>query len=226
MEAVPRLVISAARGGLGKTTLSLGLAATWRKQGRQVAVFKKGPDFIDAGWLGVAAGRPCYNLDLFMMEEANVLRSFLDHAARADAAVIEGNRGLFDGVDESGAYSTARLAKLLAAPVALIVDCTKSTSTVAALVLGCRQYDPAVSLGGVILNNVSSGRHEGVIRKAIAKSSGLPVLGAVPRLRGGEFPERHMGLTPFHEHPEVDQALQAASTVAERYLDLDALWSV
>ena len=211
MEAVPRLVISATRGGLGKTTLSLGLAAAWRKRGRQVAIFKKGPDFIDAGWLGVAAGRPCYNLDLFMMTETSVLRSFLDHTTHADAAVIEGNRGLFDGVDESGAYSTARLAKLLAAPVVLIVDCTKSTSTVAALALGCRQYDPSVNIGGVILNNVSSGRHEGVIRKAIAKSSGIPVLGAVPRLRSGEFPERHMGLTPFHEHPEVDRAIESAA---------------
>jgi cobyrinic acid a,c-diamide synthase len=225
MLTAPRLVVSAVRGGLGKTTLSLGITAAWRRQGRQVAVFKKGPDFIDAGWLGAAAGRPCYNLDLFMMEEQIVRRSFLEHAAGADAAVIEGNRGLFDGVDESGAYSTARLAGLLAAPVALIVDCTKSTSTVAAVVLGCRQYDPAVNIAGIILNNVSSGRHEGVIRKAVAKSSGIPVLGAVPRLRGGEFPERHMGLTPFHEHPEVEQAMQAASDVARRYLDLDSLWN-
>jgi cobyrinic acid a,c-diamide synthase len=211
---------------LGKTTLSIGIIAAWRNRGRQVAVFKKGPDFIDAGWLGVAAGRPCYNLDLFMMPQESIRRSFLDHTLRADAAVIEGNRGLFDGVDESGAYNTARLATVLAAPVALIVDCTKSTSTVAAVVLGCRQYDPEVNLGGIILNNVSSGRHEAVIRKAIAKRSGLPVLGAVPRLGGGEFPERHMGLTPFHEHPEVDRAIQAAATIAERYLDLDALWSV
>jgi cobyrinic acid a,c-diamide synthase len=226
MQSVPRLVISATRGGLGKTTLSLGIVAAWRRQGRQVAVFKKGPDFIDAGWLGVAAGRPCYNLDLFMMRQDSIRRSFLDHTARADAAVIEGNRGLFDGVDESGAYSTARLAKLLGAPVALIVDCTKSTSTVAALVLGCRQYDPDVNLGGIILNNVSSGRHEEVIRKAVEKSSGLPVLGAVPRQRGGEFPERHMGLTPFHEHPEVEQALQGAAALVERYLDLDALWTM
>lgn len=224
MAAVPSLVISATRGGLGKTTLALGVVAAWRRRSRQVAVFKKGPDFIDAGWLGVAAGRPCYNLDLFMMDEASVLRSFLKHTKGADAAVIEGNRGLFDGVDESGAYSTARLATLLGAPVALIVDCTKSTSTVAALVLGCRQYDPTVNFGGVVLNNVSSGRHEAVIRRAIARSSGIPVLGAVPRMRGGEFPERHMGLTPFHEHPEVDQAVQSAADVVERYLDLDALW--
>ena len=187
MHNVPRLVLSATRGGLGKTTLSIGIIAAWRNRGRQIAVFKKGPDFIDAGWLGVAAGRPCYNLDLFMMRQESIRRSFLDHTTQADVAVIEGNRGLFDGVDESGAYSTARLAALLAAPIVLIVDCTKSTSTVAALVLGCTQYDPSVNIGGVILNNVSSGRHEAVIRKSIAKSSGLPVLGAVPRLREKNF---------------------------------------
>ncbi len=226
MTVVPRLVISATRGGLGKTTLSLGITAAWRKQGRRVAVFKKGPDFIDAGWLGVAAGRSCYNLDLFMMEPGRIVRSFAEHAADADAAVIEGNRGLYDGVDESGSYSTARLAKLLRSPVVLIVDGTKASATVAAVVLGLRRYDEEVAFGGVILNNVSSGRHEDVIRKAIAKSSGLPVVGVVPRMRGSEFPERHMGLTPFHEHPEVEQAIQSACDVVGRYVDLDALWSI
>jgi cobyrinic acid a,c-diamide synthase len=226
MPEVPRLVVSATRGGLGKTTLTIGITAAWRKQGRRIAVFKKGPDFIDAGWLGVAAGRPCYNLDLFIMEQSSIVRSFIEHTAGMDAAIIEGNRGLFDGVDESGTYSTARLAKLLKIPVVLIVDCTKASSTVGAVVLGCRQFDPEVVIGGVILNNVSLGRHESVIRKAIEQSSGLPVLGAVPRQRKGEFPERHMGLTPFHEHPEVEQAIAASAAVAEKYLDLDALWNI
>jgi cobyrinic acid a,c-diamide synthase len=226
MPEVPRLVVSATRGGLGKTTLTIGITAAWRKQGRRIAVFKKGPDFIDAGWLGVAAGRPCYNLDLFIMEQSSIVRSFIEHTAGMDAAIIEGNRGLFDGVDESGTYSTARLAKLLKIPVVLIVDCTKASSTVGAVVLGCRQFDPEVVIGGVILNNVSLGRHESVIRKAIEQSSGLPVLGAVPRQRKGEFPERHMGLTPFHEHPEVEQAIAASAAVAEKYLDLNALWNI
>jgi cobyrinic acid a,c-diamide synthase len=226
MQAIPRLVISATRGGLGKTTLAIGIIAAWRKQGRRTAVFKKGPDFIDAGWLGAAAGRSCYNLDLFMMEQERILRSFAEHCADADAAVIEGNRGLYDGVDESGTYSTARLAKLLKAPVVLIVDCTKASSTVGAVVLGCRNYDPEADIRGVILNNVSPGRHEAVIRGAIEQSSGLKVVGAVPRQRKGEFPERHMGLTPFQEHPEVEQAISAAAAVAERYLDLKALWNL
>lgn len=226
MTAVPRLVISAARGGLGKTTFSLGIIAAWRNKGRQVAVFKKGPDFIDAGWLGVAAGRPCYNLDLFMMGPDTIQRSFAEHTVGADAAVIEGNRGLFDGVDESGSYSTARLATLLKTPVVVIVDGTKASATVAAVVLGIQQYDPDVVIGGVILNNVSSARHEQVITNAIARSSGISVVGVVPRQRHREFPERHMGLTPFHEHPEVDHAIQAAAGVAEKYLALDTLWNI
>ncbi|HAK58880.1 MAG TPA: cobyrinic acid a,c-diamide synthase [Nitrospiraceae bacterium] len=226
MQAVPRLVLSAMRGGSGKTTLAIGITAAWRKRGRNVAVFKKGPDFIDAGWLGAAAGRQCYNLDPFLMEEEVIRRSFARHTARAGAAVIEGNRGLYDGVDESGTYSTARLAKLLKAPVVLIADCTKATGTVAALVLGCQQYDRATDIGGVILNNVSPGRHEKVVRNAIEQTSGLPVVGAVPRLGHGEFPERHMGLTPHHEHPDVDTAIQAATSVAEQYLDTDGLWNI
>ncbi len=226
MPTVPRLVISATRGGLGKTTLSLGIIAAWRNGGRQVAPFKKGPDFIDAGWLGAAAGRSCYNLDLFLMEEEVIRRSFVQHIADADAAVIEGNRGLFDGVDASGTYSTARLARMLGAPVVLIVDCTKSSATVAAVVLGCRDYDPAMTLGGVVLNNVASGRQESVIRKAIEQNSGIPVVGAVPRLKQGDFPERHMGLTPFHEHRDVEAAVGAATAVAKQYLDLDALWRI
>jgi len=226
MVNVPRLVVSATRGGLGKTTISLGIIAAWRSKGRQIAPYKKGPDFIDAGWLGAAAGRPCYNLDLFLMEEETIRRSFAGHSADADAAVIEGNRGLFDGVDETGTYSTARLANVLGAPVVLIVDCTKSSATVAAVVLGCRQFDPAVSVGGVILNNVATGRQETVIRRAIEQSSGVPVVGAVPRLKQGDFPERHMGLTPFHEHPDVDGAVAASAAVAKQYLDLDSLWQI
>jgi cobyrinic acid a,c-diamide synthase len=226
MSSVPRLVISAVRGGLGKTTLALGIIGAWRRQGKRIAPFKKGPDYIDAGWIGAAAETQCYNLDLFLMQEESILRSFESHSAGADVAVIEGNRGLYDGVDETGTFSTARLARLLKAPVILIVDCTKSSSTVAAVVLGCKLFDPDVPLGGVILNNVASKRHETVIRKAIAQAAAVPVLGAVPRFRKSDFPERHLGLTPFQEHPDVDRAVRSAVAVAEDYLDLDALWKL
>jgi cobyrinic acid a,c-diamide synthase len=226
MQHMPRLVISATRGGLGKTTFSIGITAAWRKQGKAVAVFKKGPDFIDAGWLGAAAGRPCYNLDLFIMERERILRSFSDHTVGADVAVVEGNRGLYDGVDESGTYSTARLAQLLKAPVVLIVDGTKASSTVGAVVLGCQQYDTGLDLKGVILNNVSPGRHETVIRRSIEQHTGLRVVGSVPRRKKGEFPERHMGLTPFQEHPDVEEAIHASASLTEQYLDLNALWTI
>jgi cobyrinic acid a,c-diamide synthase len=110
--------------------------------------------------------------------------------------------------------------------VVLIVDCTKSSATVAAVVLGIKLYDPSVAVQGIILNNVSPGRHESVIRKAIEQSSGIRVVGAVPRMKRGEFPERHMGLTPFHEHPDVEKAIAASASVAEKYLDLTALWKI
>lgn len=226
MRFVPRLAVSAIRGGAGKTTLAIGIIAAWRELGRLVAVFKKGPDFIDAGWLGAAAGRLCYNLDPFLMDEGRIRSSFEVHTADAECALIEGNRGLYDGVDEMGTYSTARLAKVLSTPVVLIVDGTKATGTVAAVVLGCLQYDPEVPLRGVILNNVSSGRHESVIRKAVEQRSGIPVVGAVPRLGRGQFPERHMGLTPFQEHANVATAIDSARSVAKQYLDLGALWDI
>lgn len=226
MRSVPGLVISAVRGGSGKTTISLGVIAEWRKAGRKVAAFKKGPDFIDAGWLGAAAGRPCYNLDPFLMEEGVITASYAEHSADADVAVIEGNRGLYDGVDEAGTYSTARLAAMLNVPVVIIVDCTKATGTIAAVVLGCIQYDRDVPIRGVILNNVSSERHETVIRRAIELRCGVPVVGAVPRMRHDDFPERHMGLTPFHEHPDVERAIERARGIAARFIDTAALWDI
>ena len=134
--SIPRVLIAGLRGGSGKTLVSLGLVAAWRKQGYQVAPFKKGPDYIDAAWLSMAAGQTCRNLDLFLMSPQTVVRSFVAATSQADVAVIEGNRGLFDGMDARGTYSTAELAKLLQTPVILAVDCTKTTRTVAALVLG------------------------------------------------------------------------------------------
>ena len=118
----PRLVIAAMRGGAGKTTLSLGLAAAWNKSGRNVVPFKKGPDYIDSAWLSLATGQPCHNLDTFLMGRAEVRRSFGRHAEPAGLSLIEGNRGLYDGVDAEGSQSTAELAKLLRAPVVLILD--------------------------------------------------------------------------------------------------------
>jgi len=222
----PGILIAGLRGGSGKTLVSLGLAAVWHRQGRPVAPFKKGPDYIDAAWLSTAAGKPCRNLDLFLMSPETVVRSFVGTSAGADVAVIEGNRGLFDGMDAQGTYSTAELAKLLRVPVVLTVDCTKSTRTIAAVVLGCQTLDPDVPLGGVVLNRTAGSRHEAVLRQSVEEICGLPVLGAIRRIPGQLFPERHLGLVPPDEHDQLPLAIEQAADVAEKYLDLEALWNL
>jgi len=226
--SIPRILIAGLRGGGGKTLVSLGLAAAWRKKGRCVAPFKKGPDYIDAAWLSMAADRPCRNLDLFFMSPQTVVRSFVAHAGtgQTDIAVIEGNRGLYDGVDAQGTYSTAELAKLLQCPVILVADCTKTTRTVAATVLGCQRLDSQVPICGVILNRTGGSRHDCVLREAVDQICGLPVLGAIPRIPQRLFPERHLGLVPPEEHDQLNGAIQQVAEVAEQYLDLDAIVSM
>jgi cobyrinic acid a,c-diamide synthase len=224
--SIPRILIAGLRGGSGKTLVSLGILAAWRKQGLNVAPFKKGPDYIDAAWLSAAAGKPCRNLDLFLMPIHSIVRSFVASAAEADMAVVEGNRGLFDGMDARGTYSTAELAKLLQTPVILSVDCTKSTRTVAAIVLGCQRFDPRVAVEGVILNRTAGSRHESVLREAVQEICGLPVLGAIPRIPYQLFPERHLGLVPPQEHNQLAGAIDHVADVAEQYLDLQAIANV
>ncbi|MEW6600019.1 MAG: cobyrinate a,c-diamide synthase [Nitrospirota bacterium] len=222
-KSIPRIVVSGLRGGGGKTILSLSLTALLRKKGSRVTTFKKGPDYIDAGWLARASGSPCYNLDLFMMTPEQALESFLAHLSDSEIAVIEGNRGLYDGMDHKGTYSTAELAKLIKAPVLIIIDCTKTTNTVAALVLGCQKMDPGVNIAGVVLNRVATNRQESVIKKAVQERCHVPVLGSIPKLRKDPFPERHMGLTPFQEHRGIEDALSAVEEIGTQYLDIDAI---
>lgn len=219
----PRIVISALRGGSGKTILSIGLIAALAQRGKTIAPFKKGPDYIDAGWLALAAGRPCYNLDTFLAPKEDVLSSFLKHAESADMAVVEGNRGLFDGIDSRGSTSTAELAKLLRSPVILCIDCTKSTRTMAAVVMGCQHFDPEVNIKGVVLNRVAGARHERTLRTSIESLCGVPVVGAVPKLDSQRFPERHMGLVPTPEHRWARDSIADAAEMARTYLDLAAI---
>ena len=221
-----RILISALRGGSGKTILSIGITAAWKSFGKQITPFKKGPDYIDAGWLALAAGRPCYNLDTFLTKKEHILQSFFLHSIKGDIAVIEGNRGLYDGIDIQGSTSTAELAKLLKTPVILCIDCTKSTRTMAAAVLGCLKFDPDTKIKGVILNRVAGPRHEKILRKNIEHYCDIPVLGALPKLDWQNFPERHMGLLPTPEHGWAEDSIQAASQIAGRYLDLEALAAV
>lgn len=223
---VPRIIFSALRGGSGKTIITTGIIAAWTAGGRAVTPFKKGPDYIDAGWLTLAAGRPCRNLDTFMVPPNLVRESFRRRAEPCSVAVIEGNRGLFDGMDTEGSTSTAELAKLLTCPVIMIADCTKSTRTVAAMILGCSHFDPHVDIRGVILNRVAGTRHENNVRANIERHVGIPVMGAIPNLSREDFPERHMGLVPAPEHEWAGVAVSRAAQAAEKYLDLDGLHSV
>jgi cobyrinic acid a,c-diamide synthase len=222
----PRLIIAGLKGGSGKTIVSLGIIRAWRERGLSVVPFKKGPDYIDAGWLSSAADHPCFNLDPFLISKEKILYSFQGHFGNADCAVIEGNRGLFDGMDSSGTYSTAELAKMLKIPVLLVLDCTKMTRTAAAILYGIQKFDRKVAIKGVILNRIAGSRHEKIIRETIERYCGIPVLGAIPKLTGGLLSERHMGLTPFQEYSEVKKALRCAGDIANEYLALDSILEI
>jgi cobyrinic acid a,c-diamide synthase len=224
-RSCPRLVLAALRGGAGKTTLSVALTVAVQKRGIIVVPFKKGPDYIDAAWLSLAAGNPCYNLDTFLMGREQVVRSFSRRAQEGALSLIEGNRGLYDGMNPEGEHSTAELAKLLRAPVVLAVDCDKVTRTIAAMVLGCQKLDPEVDIRGVILNRVRGSRHAAVARRSIEDYCHVPVLGIVPRIWDVNFPfpERHLGLIPPQEHDRVRKALSWAGNIAEECLDIERL---
>lgn len=220
------LVLAAPRGRSGKTTVAMGLCAALRARGLRVQPFKKGPDYIDPGWLTLAAGRACRNLDLFMMGEEAVRRSFLEASEDADLAVVEGAMGLFDGLDSAGSGSTAQLARLLGLPVVLLVDVSRMTRTAAAVVRGLTGFEEGLRFAGVILNRVGSARQERLVREAVEGYAGLPVLGAVPRQPGAEVPDRHLGLVPAVERagagvPAAGEAVREAARAVEEHVDLD-----
>lgn len=226
MVDCPRVLFSALRGNSGKTFLTIGVGACLTLRGKALSPFKKGPDYIDAAWLEMATGRPCYHLDLFLMGKEGLLSSFMTHVQNADGALVEGNRGLYDGMDQKGSYSTAELAKLLKAPVIMVADCSMATRTVAATILGCQHFDPEVAIKGVILNRTGGQRHEALIRSALEERCGVPVLGALPRIEEKIFPERHMGLVPPREHPGARRAIEETARIVDGQIDLDRIWEI
>ena len=226
MLRAPRFVLAGLAGDTGKSLVSLGVIRALRGRGKRVVPFKKGPDFIDAAWLGCAAGVACHNLDTFMMPSVAIHRTVARAMATADIGVVEGNRGLFDGLDAEGSHSTATLAKLIGAPVILLVDATKVTRTVAALVLGCRALDPDLEIAGVILNRVATARQEAIIRTAVEAYAKVPVLGAIPKLRQQLLPSRHLGLVTAGEHGDAEAALESAAEEVAKHVDLDAIVAV
>lgn len=219
----PRLTVAGLAGDSGKTLMSLGLVRAFADRGLEVRPFKKGPDYIDASWLAAAARVPCRNLDTYLMSD-EALGSAVADAATADLVLVEGNRGLFDGLDADGSHSTATLARRIGSPVVLVLETRKVTRTAAALVLGCRTLDPDLAIVGVILNRVATSRQEGIVRAAIERSTDVPVLGAVPRLSGDDLlPGRHLGLVTAVEHPRREEAIERAAEVVRHHVDLPAV---
>lgn len=222
MIKYPRLALSGLKGGAGKTIVSLGISRYWQKSGLSVRPFKKGPDYIDAMWLSRAAGQTACNLDLFFMSEKTIKGLFAQKIEQDNVAVIEGNRGLFDGLDSDGSCSTSELVKILQTPVILLVDCTKVIRTVAALVKGCLCFDPDIDIAGVILNNIANKRHREIIQKSLEKYTQVPVVGAIPRVKSVLIPERHMGLISDKEYA-AEKALENIADIVSRNVDTDKL---
>lgn len=222
----PRIMIAGTSGDCGKTLVSLGLAAAWRRDGLAVGTFKKGPDYIDAGWLSLAAGRPARNLDAWMMGNDNVVASFAAYAVAGGINIIEGNRGLHDGEDALGTHSSAALAKLLGCPVVLVLPANKITRTAAAIVLGMKLLDPQVNIAGVVLNRVATARQEQIMRTAVESETGIPVLGAIHRVEPDLLPGRHMGLVTPEEHAKAKDAVTTAADLIRDALDMERLRTI
>jgi cobyrinic acid a,c-diamide synthase len=229
MVRIPRLAIAAPSSGAGKTTVATGLMAALAARGYAVSPHKVGPDYIDPTYHALATGRPGRNLDAFLVGEDRIVPLFLHGASRpmpADVAVIEGVMGLFDGRGSSDEASTAALARQLAAPVVLVVDVSRQSRSVAALVHGFATYDSGIRLAGVVLNRVGSPRHEQIVREALA-GIGIPVLGALPRSEHVAVPSRHLGLVPAPEQlAEASAGVDALAAFVEKHCDVDGLLAV
>lgn len=226
MVSVPAVVIAAPASGSGKTTVATGLIGALRRAGHTVAPFKVGPDFIDPGYHGLAAGRPGRNLDPVLVGERLIGPLYAHGAGGADMAVVEGVMGLFDGrigTAAPAAGSTAHVAGLLGAPVILVVDARGQSHSIAALLHGFSTFDPATRVGAVILNRVGSPRHEQVLRRA-CEQAGVPVFGAIPRTAELELPTRYLGLVTAVEYGRrAREAVEAMTALVARHVDLAAV---
>ena len=220
---MPHIYISAAHKSSGKTTLSIGLCAALQEQGDVVQPFKKGPDYIDPLWLAQAAGRSCYNLDFYTMHREEISALFAEKMRGADIGLIEGNKGLYDGLALDGSNSNAALAAQLGSPIVLVLDSQGMTRGVAPLILGYQAFDPAISIVGVILNKVGGSRHEAKLRAVIEHYTDVKVVGAVQRSDELVIDERHLGLVPSNELDEGRAHIQRMSRLIRDQVDLDVL---
>ncbi len=221
------IIIAAPQSGSGKTTITLGLMEYFRRRGLKVAPFKVGPDFIDPGYHRLVCGRPSINLDSWICPPEFVRQTFDYHSAGADIAIIEGVMGLFDGISGvSDLGSTAHVAKIIGAPVVLVVDARSQGRSAAALVKGFAEFDPRVRVAGVILNNVASENHARILREAMEMlATDTQALGFIPRDARLHIPSRHLGLLTADENPLSGEFLDHLAEVVRDHLDLGLLWS-
>ncbi|MBL0143988.1 MAG: cobyrinate a,c-diamide synthase [Betaproteobacteria bacterium] len=217
------LLISAAWRSSGKTTIATGLIAGLAARGLAIQPFKKGPDYIDPQWLGAAAGRACRNLDMHLQGNDEIAAYWARHTADCDLALVEGNLGLHDGMDLEGADSNAALARLLGLPVVLVLDARGMSRGSAALLHGLASFDPAVRIAGVILNRVGGTRHEGKLRAAIERYTGIPVIGAIGDDSRLGVLERHLGLVPAAEIGDAQARVDAMREAVGEHVDLDSI---
>ena len=221
---IPRLVIAGTHSGVGKTTLAVGISAALRRRGLRVQPFKVGPDYIDPTYHTLAAGRTARTLDAWMIPRQHIPALFARAVKGADIAVIEGVMGFYDGFDyESEQGSTAEIARLLKAPVTLVLDASSMARSAAAVALGFQAFAGELPLAGFILNRMGSESHGRGVSEAVERATGLPVFGWLPRQESVHIPERHLGLVPTAEPGRWQSFIQAAADLVEQHLDLNAL---
>ena len=220
------LFISAAHKSSGKTTVSIGLCAALAKRGLHVQSFKKGPDYIDPIWLGMASGRPCYNLDFFTAGKEDTLEDFARRSQSADISIIEGNKGLHDGLDLDGSNSNAALAKSLQSPVILAVDARGTMRGIAPLLIGYQVFDSEVNIAGVIANMTGGSRHESKLRAAVEHYTDIPFLGALGRDSSISLDEQHIGLIPGNEDPDSSRKISNIADAVNNHIDLDKVLEI
>lgn len=220
---IPRLVVAAVQGRSGKTTFTIGLLRALRERGLLLQGFKKGPDYIDPSWSTFASGVACRNLDGIMMSKEQIIHSMCKHGKDKDIAIVEGAMGIFDGLDWQGSNSTAELAYTLNAPVVLVVNTTRITRSVAAIVNGVVNFDTRIKYAGVVLNQVARPRHQDIMAKCIEEYCDIPLLGAMPKNKEVEIPDRHLGLIPASEQDALQNRIDALGRLVSEHVDIDAI---
>lgn len=221
-----RILISAAHKSSGKTTLSIGLCAALKQRDIDVAPFKKGPDYIDPMWLARTANHDCYNLDFYTMSQDEIINKVAHAESQKKFCFIEGNKGLYDGLDLDGSNSNAALATITKSPVVLVIDVQGMTRGIAPLILGYQAFDKNINIAGIILNKYRGERHRLKLQNVIEHYTDLLILGAVKYNPDLQITERHLGLIPSNENKAADKKIATIGSVISAQVNLDLLLSI